>query len=184
MKIIKNIAIITLVSSLASLFTYSSANETSTNYERALAQSLATVKSEIQLVEELKDSSSPLNLMSNDAKHEFVNSISFSEKGITSFNYKVLESELTPTEIYRVLSLFGMQRLVPMFKDARIVTESDYLLMNRPENTSNSGLSKSEFGTSDFGAEKPVLDADHKGYRCSARATCSRSMSEICTSNC
>ena len=184
MKNVKKSMIATLALTLFSLSAYSNTVDTPANYERALAQSLATVKSEINVVDELKKPSSPLNLLSDDAKHEFLSSLSFNEKGITSFNYKVLEGELTPTEIYRVLSLFGMQRLVPMFKHARIVSESDYLLMNRPENTNMHGPSGNEFSTSDFGSTAPELGADHQGYKCSSRATCSRSLSEICTSNC
>lgn len=176
--------LLTLALTLTTLSTYSNAADTASNYQRVLAQSLATVKSEIDVVDELKNSSSPLNRLSDDAKYEFINSLSFNEKGVTSFNYKALESELTPTEIYRVLSLFGMQRLITMFKHARLVSESDYLLMNRPENTHKHSLSANELDTSDSVSAVPVFSADHKGYKCSSRATCSRSLTEIYTSNC
>lgn len=46
----------------------------------------------------------------------------FSDKGLASFSYAELEAELTPTQIYEIMSLFGLQRLVPMMSGARIET--------------------------------------------------------------
>jgi hypothetical protein len=42
----------------------------------------------------------------------FLDSLRFNEKGVTTLRYDVLES-LTPTEVYQILSLFGMQGLTP-----------------------------------------------------------------------
>ena len=84
---------------------------------------------------------------------------------MTGFQYTDLEAELTPTQIYRVLSLFGAQDMTGMLRSARIETELDRQLIQ-----ANDG--------------RMVPMADHKEYACVGRATCELSPMRICMSSC
>ncbi|RUL70969.1 hypothetical protein [Dyella choica] len=75
---------------------------------------------------------SPLDYLSPEAKNRFISSLQFNGKGITSFSYADLEAELTPSQIYKLLSLFGMQRTVPFMKGARVVDDTDKMIMAVP----------------------------------------------------
>lgn len=50
---------------------------------------------------------SPLMVMAPLNRRLFLDSLRFNEKGVTTLRYDVLES-LTPTEVYQILSLFGI----------------------------------------------------------------------------
>lgn len=108
---------------------------------------------------------SPLGRLSAAARQTFLSSLRFNEKGLTSFRYDVLEDNLTPTEIYTILRLFGAQQTVPMMQAAHAQTNTDMLLL--------------------IGGHGELDDGkDHKDYRCVSRATCKKAMRYICTSNC
>jgi hypothetical protein len=104
--------------------------------------------------------SSPLDSLSPRSKQIFLSSLTFNEKGLTGFQYDVLET-LTPTQIYKILSLFGEQRFTSQMKGVRSITAADSLIMS----------------------VTPML-APLMGYRCEARGTCSEMMSKACTDNC
>lgn len=108
---------------------------------------------------------SPLDKLSPAAKQRFLGSLVFSEHGLASFEYVDLENELSPTDIYKVLSLFGVQSDTATLRNVRMSSESDGLIMNYmgPPNSPYS---------------------DHLDYRCASRGTCTRSSGDICTSNC
>jgi len=72
---------------------------------------------------------SAIHALSDDGREAFLNRLVFTEKGLGSFNARVLEDELTPTQIHEVLSLFGLGALVSHFKDARVETENDARLL-------------------------------------------------------
>lgn len=103
---------------------------------------------------------SPLSVLSDSARNNFVQSLRFNEKGLTQFDYTTLEN-LAPTEIYKILSLFGMQSSAGAI-GARPVTKLDKDIL-----------------TPSLRADDFLMD-----YRCSDRATCSSSVRTACTKNC
>lgn len=72
---------------------------------------------------------SPLAKLSVKGRAEFLASLVFGEKGLAGFSTRVLENELSASEIYNVLALFGVQHLTQSFKNARIDSETDHSLM-------------------------------------------------------
>lgn len=102
---------------------------------------------------------SPFAAMDRESRTRFVQSLKFNEKGLTEFDYTVLKG-LTPSQVYRVLSLFGMQSGTPLLKAAP-VTETDYKI--------NSMMLAPDF---------------LEDYYCESRATCARTTGKACTSNC
>ncbi len=110
----------------------------------------------------IESRSSPLDYLSDEGKATFIDSLSFNDYGVTSFNYRVLENELTYSQIREVLSLIGFQHLTSMIDGAEIKSDLDRLL-----------------------ADQPIFDSeDHKDYECESRGTCSSSQTKICTSTC
>jgi hypothetical protein len=116
---------------------------------------------------------SPLGKLSASARAEFLSSLTFNEKGLTGFNYRVLEDELTPSQAHSVLALFGAQRLTTLLKGARVETETDQKLLKGSQ-------AKSIFNPWGDGDE----GGNEKEYYCSGRATCSYSPANICMSSC
>ena len=143
-------------------------------YQNIINWKLAPVKNSVSLKKELSNSNSPLNKLSNDAKDRLVKSIVFRENGIGGLYMGDLEAELTPTEIYRILSLFGAQRIITHFDNARIESDTDFLLLSKPK-----------FDTGDNQINRlPSLTPDHEEYECIGRATCRSAGGHICMSGC
>jgi hypothetical protein len=112
---------------------------------------------------------SPLSALSSGARERFLSSITFGAKGISGFRFADLQSDLTVSQIYDVLGLFGVQKDVAIIPNVRVETAADNRVM------SSLTVTPTEGGGG---------DGDYMNYRCSARATCSISNSDICTSNC
>ncbi|WP_181259144.1 hypothetical protein [Pseudoduganella armeniaca] len=73
---------------------------------------LAPVKSEQALQRYLMQTPAarnPLNALAADTRQEFLDSLTFNETGLTSYNYQVLLDNLTPKQAKAVLALFGSQ---------------------------------------------------------------------------
>lgn len=93
-----------------------------------IALSLAPIRSQAELQSYLRTtpkSTSPLERLSPAAKKRFLASLSFNENGITGFSYDDLESELTASQIYQVLSLFGAQHITSQLGGARVEAAID-----------------------------------------------------------
>lgn len=138
---------------------------------RELAQAAAPIKSTSDLqvyFATTGNRATPFSRLSDSARHRFIESLTFNEKGLTGFSYADLQAELSATEIYQLLSLFGAQHLTSSIKGAAIRTPLDAAIMNAGSTISPS------FENID----------DHVGYYCSGRATCSQSATQICMSNC
>jgi len=121
-----------------------------------------------------KVSGTAFDKLSPAAKQRFLASLTFNENGLTGFSYADIERELTPSDIYQLLSLFGVQRLAPTAsKGARIDTATDALIHASP-------MTCGPGHTVDPGSG----GCDHDGYRCQSRGTCLQTMQAICTSNC
>ena len=110
---------------------------------------------------------SPLGALSSGARERFLSSITFGAKGISGFRYADLQSELTASQVYDVLRLFGVQKDVAIIPNLRVDTPADKRVISRFP----------------FVA-KPSDGGDYRDYRCASRATCSQSPGDICTSNC
>jgi hypothetical protein len=124
----------------------------------------APIRSEGALKSYLADlpKNSPLIYFSAEARTKFLDSLTFGPDGLSGFKYSPIEDELTPTQAYELLSLFGVQRTVSSLSGLRKESSLDEMIMQRSS----------------------LLDEDYKDYRCEIRATCSRSLTDICTSNC
>ncbi|AUI05852.1 MULTISPECIES: hypothetical protein [Stenotrophomonas] len=107
---------------------------------------------------------SPLMLLSPLARKQFVDSLVFGDRGLASFSYEPIVSELSAGEAYRLLSLFGAQRAIVHIPGLRQESEADHVVVQSAN-------------------PNPVFE-DYPGYACSGRATCSTSMSSICMSSC
>lgn len=96
---------------------------------------LAPIKSESDLVNYMGNmpKNSPLRMLSDAGRASFIQSLVFGNKGLGSFNYAVLQNELTPTQIYRVLSLFGMQRTTSLITGAAVTNAADKTIMATPD---------------------------------------------------
>lgn len=92
-------------------------------------QALAPVKNSADL-QIVLNSPSALDVL---AEHlpEFLNSVKFPKKGLEpKFDKELLETHLSATEIYKILSLFGQQTSIGQYQGAAIITETDKLLLN------------------------------------------------------
>lgn len=136
----------------------------------AIEFATAPIKSQSALqafLSEQRASPSPLDALSPQAKQRFIASLQFNDRGITSFEYRDLEEELTPYQIYQILSLFGAQHDTAMMKNARIGSAIDRQIV---------GSSWWIIG----------IGEDHDDYKCDSQNphTCVKSINAICTSNC
>ena len=113
-------------------------------------------------------SGSPLNALSSRARDRFISGLTFNAKGVTGFHYGDLQSELTASQIYNVLRLFGLEKDVQIIPNVRVETTADRRVISSlvdPEDSTGDG-------------------SDYKGYYCVQRATCAPNKDTICTSNC
>lgn len=138
--------------------------------QRDVRVAMAPIRSRAQLAQFLAHTpaaDSPFSKLSPAARKRFVSSVTFNERGITGFRYGDLEMELSATDAYRILSLFGVEDMVPMLAHLRTDTAADRLIM------ANAGTRVT-----------PMLRADYLNYWCASRATCLPHEEAICTSNC
>lgn len=112
--------------------------------------------------------SNPLLTLTPRGRKRFFESLRFSPEGLSSFNYAVLESELTASEAYKVLALFGMQHITPRLRNLKTQSETDRLILRA-------------FGSD---SDSEVIEGDFKEYYCHGHGTCRRSADAICTSRC
>lgn len=74
----------------------------------AAAFEIAPVKSRKELLK-VMNGPNALDLLSEQGRQLFIESLVFKKKGLASYNYQVLTDELNEQQIYQVLSLFGAQ---------------------------------------------------------------------------
>lgn len=145
--------------------------------EKSLQQSLAFLAAPIKSQADLKDylrankgEWTPLDMLSRDAKSAFLASLRFNDKGLTTFRMDVLEHELSVSEVYQLLAMFGAQRTVGMMRGAKIENDFDREIFQNLER--------------DHAAKAGCGGGDHKFYECIRRATCSKNSSNICLASC
>ena len=123
---------------------------------------VARLSAPIKTEKDLKDylskepENSPLARLSPEARQIFLHSLHFGRNGLGSFNYAVLQNELSVSEAYNLLSLFGVQGVTPG------------LVGLKQESTLDSAVMST--------ARSPVLD-DHW---CASRATCKWEVMSVC----
>lgn len=142
------------------------------------ARELAFLEAQIKTPQDLKvyvemteGRHSPINKLPQNEREKFLNSITWNERGVTGFSYEPFR-ELSVTETFQILALFGIQHVTPLTRSKiRSITDQAIMNMNQEQSMATRG---------EGGGFYPY----YTDYRCSGRATCSRSTSEICTGNC
>ncbi|WP_240095645.1 hypothetical protein [Thermomonas flagellata] len=132
--------------------------------ERELAVSLAPIRSGAELNRYLAAhpmAATPLAALSAPARERFLRSLVFGKDGLATFDYRDIQRELTATQAYRLLALFGVQRSTPSIPGLRVETRVDELIL----------LHK---------AEGLRAAADYLNYKCESRATCAPAHGLIC----
>lgn len=139
-------------------------------------KSMEELKSHLASVENIR---SPLKYLSPHARLRFVKSLSFGRGGLSSFDYTDLVAELTASQAYEVLRLFGMQHTIRNIPGLRVETSVDRAIMHI-------GMRPAFCNTI-----VPVLqsmtacDDDHwHNMKCGSPGTCRGEVGSICTSNC
>ncbi len=137
--------------------------------QRAVQRS-APIHTQEQLDAELMRGSahSPLNALSPTARDRFIRSLRFNEAGLTTFNIDPIVEELNASDARTLLSLFGVERVLPHLAGLRVESDADERVME--------ALARPIPGN-------PVLE-DHPRYQCVGRANCMDSPSFICMSGC
>lgn len=155
--------------------------------EEELAYLIAPIKHPRDIKEVLvsaRGGKSPLNLLSPKARERFLASLRFTERGLSSFDYRPLTEELAVREIYQVLALFGMQRATSLMDTARVESDLDRAILDQGTDL---GSAKSTCTIEKAAAGLPTIAAcqgDRQGYRCASKGTCESKSGYICTSNC
>lgn len=133
---------------------------------RDIALRLAPIKGSQALATYIRStptSLSPLATLSEGARARFIQGLSFNKNGLTSYNYADLKQELTASQIYRILSLFGVEHTTSLIHGIRLENDTDEAIMRLDDNA---------------GIVRPM--SDYNDYRCVTPATCGRATDYIC----
>ena len=136
---------------------------------RDLAAQLAEIKSSKEVARYLSKQGrqeTPFSPLSAGARQRFIQSLRFSEKGLASYDYRDLRNELTATEIYRLLSLFGAEGSVFAIPDMKAESATDELIIMQ--------------GKLDRSGEMMRAPTDYEGYACISRASGAKAADHIC----
>lgn len=135
-----------------------------------VAMKLAMIKSEGDLHRYISSSPREVSVFSAMSRADFdifVSSLTFNDRGLTGFDPTSLRN-ISPSEVYKILSLFGMQSGTSKIG---AVPNSD---LDRDLNVAPLGIG---------GGDSSVIDF-LEGYRCEGQHTCRESQRAACTSNC
>lgn len=105
-------------------------------------------------------SGTPLEALRPSSRERLLRSVVFGNGGIGSLYYGDMRVELSPTQAYAILALFGAQHLAPIVAAQNVSTDVDAAIqsMRRPP--------------------------DHEDKYCAKRATCRSESFAVCTSSC
>jgi hypothetical protein len=130
-----------------------------------LALLAAPIRSRHELIEYInrhRGAPTPLDALSPRGKQRFLDSLRFGTDGLASFSRTEIESQLNPTQAYRLLALFGLQHVTPQLNGMRRGGASDAAIMKSRDETIE---------------ERYVLF----GFRCNQiRQTCEQHHDSIC----
>ncbi|USX19380.1 hypothetical protein NHH82_26625 [Oxalobacteraceae bacterium OTU3REALA1] len=160
----------------------------------AQIRSLAQLKAHLSLY----GNASPLASLSPTGRQEFIDRLTFNENGLTGYRYSILEKELTPSQIYSILSLFGTQNHTSMFKKAKVASQADAQLLDGGASANavpcppatpgkgpaGPGTGPGAGGGGGGGGTGIPHGNDYPDMACKAKSTCSRSYSDICMASC
>lgn len=135
--------------------------------DRVLAELVAPIKSPQELQAHLSqfgEKRSPLMHLSASSRRTFLESLSFNESGITGFSYRELEEELTYSQAYKVLALFGVQHMAGKLTGLRAPSSLDRVIQ--------------ETGTLEF------FEQDTKDAHCASAKVCDTRAGSICLDKC
>jgi len=134
--------------------------------ERDISVMLAPIRSKATLQEYLAthQKNSPFAALSPGAKRRFVQSLRFSEKGLSGYEYGDLQHELTVTQIYKLLSLFGVETSASAIPGLKAKSKSDELILLRGK------LNQTTLR----------MATDYPGYICGGKASCVKDERAIC----
>jgi len=165
MGMIRRNVLITLITVAATSFALMANASNPAEITGTIEQRFAPIHSEVQLQDYLGDipATSPLLELSDEARTRFVSSLQFNHAGLVSYSFEDVQAELTATQAYRLLALFGAQRTLGLLPDLEIRTADDERVMH---------------------SLTPSLIIDHPGYECAGKSTCSISSSRICMQGC
>lgn len=142
---------------------------------RELSYELAPIRSRQDLSAYLRSiqSRSPLARMSPAGQRRFLESLTFNERGLTGYGSDDLLAELSASEIYRVLSLFGAQHAAPFMDRARVSNDVDR------------AIAPLGFGDMCDSEGGDTCGGDKQNAKCVGAGTCQMHVvGFICTSNC
>ena len=135
--------------------------------QREIAAQLAPIKSRDDLQRyqtTTPASANPLSKLSPAGRQRFLDSLVFNDRGeLAGFRYGDLEAELSVSEIYRILSLFGAQHTTSLMTKAKVVNKADLAIRAAPS---------------------LAAKGDYDGYSCVSRANCYQTPQYICMSGC
>lgn len=142
-------------------------------FRNDLNYSVARIMSAADLKEYLshEPKASPLRSLSKNGRNAFIESLSFNSSGLTGYNYAPLDAELTVSEAYRVLALFGDQHNTLHLKSARVESDLDAAVLD---------YLKASAAPNDM----KCSGRDYPDYRCESHATCALKTRYLCKSNC
>jgi hypothetical protein len=127
--------------------------------QRAGQVALAPIRSDAELADYLKSHrASPLDAFSRAARAKFLDSLVFTDRGLGSYRTADIEAELTPRQANAILSLFGVQDSM---------AQLDFVHGSEAERQAAKSIG-------------PIINEDHREYRCMIPATCIFAMSMIC----
>lgn len=130
---------------------------------RVLSYELADVKSRQDLAAHLRlaAAASPLNALSPGARERFLDSLVFNDRGLVEYRFDDMKRELSVTQAYRILRLFGAADSAPFLRTMQPRDEVD------------------------AGIQSFMHVEDHEGGKCISPGTCEMFHPHyICTSNC
>ena len=133
--------------------------------ERELAAALAPVKNRAQLdayLREHRGASSPFHVLRPAALQRFSGGLVFNDRGVSSYDYTTLQRELTASQIFGILRVFGVEDSVSRIPGLKVRGHADRLVL----------------------ATLHIrLDGHHDMY-CVAHGICAPRLGWVCTSNC
>jgi hypothetical protein len=133
--------------------------------ERELAAALAPVKNRAQLdayLREHRGASSPFHVLRPAALQRFSGGLVFNDRGVSSYDYTTLQRELTASQIFGILRVFGVEDSVSRIPGLKVRGHADRLVL----------------------ATLHIrLDGHHDMY-CVAHGSCAPRLGWVCTSNC
>lgn len=127
------------------------------------------IRSQRDLARHLRDAretDSPLDFLSPRAKRLFLSSLTFGASGLSGYRYDDLARELTVSQAYQVLALFGAQDDVRLLPHLRVRTKLDEELR---------WYAKSDDECS---------GGNRKDHQCEGPRYCGNMMRDICKANC